>query len=192
MTGEPKLVRGTPVRSADLKKGRVFTTTYVPRIQYAWDTGQAIGRYLEELKNGRLIARRCNNCQRIMIPPRMFCERCFRPTHDWVVVQDTGTVNTFSLSYVSWDVRRLKKPEIPAVIEIDGASTGMGILHVLGNVKPKAVRIGMRVRAVWKPAQQRTGSITDIAYFEPLKGKRAATKKTAQARAKKSKPRKRR
>jgi uncharacterized OB-fold protein len=127
-----------------------------------------------------------------MIPPRMFCERCFGPTHAWVVVKDTGTVNTFSLSYVSWDVRRLKKPEIPAVIEIDGASKGMGILHVLGNVKPKAVRIGMRVRAVWKPAKQRTGSITDIAYFEPIKGKRAATKKTAQARAKKSKSRKRR
>ncbi len=192
MAGQPTNVRGTPVRSADLKKGRVFTTTYVPRIQYAWDTGQAIGRYLEELKNGRLIARRCNNCQRIMIPPRMFCERCFRPTHDWVVVKDTGTVNTFSLSYVSWDVRRLKKPEIPAVIEIDGASTGMGILHVLGNVKPKAVRIGMKVRAVWKPAQRRTGSITDIAYFEPIKGKHAATKKAAKARAKKSKSRKRR
>jgi hypothetical protein len=192
MAGQPTNVRGTPVRSADLKKGRVFTTTYVPRIQYAWDTGQAIGRYLEELKNGRLIARRCNNCQRIMIPPRMFCERCFRPTHDWVVVKDTGTVNTFSLSYVSWDVRRLKKPEIPAVIEIDGASTGMGILHVLGNVSPKAVRIGMKVRAVWKPAQQRTGSITDIAYFEPIKGKHAATKKIAKARAKKSKNRKRR
>ncbi len=192
MAGQPTNVRGTPVRSADLKKGRVFTTTYVPRIQYAWDTGQAIGRYLEELKNGRLIARRCNNCQRIMIPPRMFCERCFRPTHDWVVVKDTGTVNTFSLSYVSWDVRRLKKPEIPAVIEIDGASKGMGIMHVLGNVKPKSVRIGMKVRAVWKPAKQRTGSITDIAYFEPIKGKRAATKKSAQARAKKSKSRKRR
>ncbi len=192
MAGQPTNVRGTPVRSADLKKGRVFTTTYVPRIQYAWDTGQAIGRYLEELKNGRLVARRCNNCQRIMIPPRMFCERCFCPTHDWVVVKDTGTVNTFSLSYVSWDVRRLKKPEIPAVIEIDGASTGMGILHVLGNVNPKQVRIGMKVRAVWKPAKQRTGSITDIAYFEPIKGKRAATKKTATARAKKSKSRKRR
>ncbi len=192
MAGQPTNVRGTPVRSADLKKGRVFTTTYVPRIQYAWDTGQAIGRYLEELKNGRLIARRCNNCQRIMIPPRMFCERCFGPTHAWVVVKDTGTVNTFSLSYVSWDVRRLKKPEIPAVIEIDGASTGMGILHVLGNVNPKQVRIGMKVRAVWKPAKQRTGSITDIAYFEPIKGKHAATKKAAQARAKKSKSRKRR
>lgn len=173
MTGEPRTVRGTPLEAADFKKGKVFTTSYVPKLQYAWDTGEAVGRYLEELKNGRLVARRCHRCQRTMIPPRMFCERCFRPTDDWVYVQDTGTVNTFSLCYVSWDVRRLKQPEIPAVIEIDGASPGMGIMHVLGRVNPKAVKVGMRVRAVWKPATQRSGSITDILYFEPLKGKPA-------------------
>ncbi|MBI4467286.1 MAG: Zn-ribbon domain-containing OB-fold protein [Acidobacteria bacterium] len=171
MSGEPRTVRGTPLELADLKKGKVFTTAYVPKIQYAWDTGVAIGRYLEELKNGRLIARRCQRCQRTMVPPRMFCERCFRSTDEWVYVQDTGTVNTFSLCYVSWDVRRLKTPEIPAVIEIDGASPGMGIMHVLGKVNPKQVRVGMRVRAVWKPPPQRTGSITDILYFAPIKGK---------------------
>jgi uncharacterized OB-fold protein len=59
-------------------------------------------------------------------------------------------------------------PRIPTVIEIDGASKGMGILHLLGNVKPEDVKIGMRVRAVWKPESERTGSITDILYFEPI------------------------
>lgn len=170
MKGQPQNLRGTPLESADFKKGKVFTTSYVPRLRYAWDTGVAIGRYLEELKNGRLIARRCHHCQRNLIPPRMFCERCFRPTDEWVYVKDTGTVNTFSLSYVSWDVQRLKQPEIPAVIEIDGAAPGAGIMHVLGRVNPKAVRVGMRVRAVWRPAEDRTGSITDILFFEPLKG----------------------
>jgi hypothetical protein len=174
MSGQPKDLRGTGLESADFKKGRVFTEYYVPRIQYAWDTGEAIGRYLAELKNGRLIARRCNRCQRNLLPPRMFCERCFRLTDDWVYVQDTGKVNTFSLCYVSWDVQRLKQPEIPAVIEIDGAFPGAGIMHKLGNVKPKDVRVGMRVRAVWKPAAERTGTITDIKFFEPMKEARAA------------------
>lgn len=173
MSGKPDQVRGTPLESADFEKGRVFTTSYAPKIRYAWDTGVAIGRYLDELKRGRLVARWCHRCRRTMIPPRMFCERCVRPTDDWVYVQDTGTVNTFSLSYVSWDVRRLKRPEMPAVIEIDGASPGMGIMHVLGNVDPKAVRVGLRVRAVWKPARQRTGSITDIRFFEPIEAKPA-------------------
>lgn len=165
---EPEIVPGTPLDAADLGRGKTFLTGYTPELSYAWDTGEAIGRYLQELKEGRLIARSCHKCQRVMIPPRMFCERCFRPTDDWVYVHNTGTVNTFSLCYVSWDVRRLKRPEIPAVIEIDGASPGMGILHLIGKTQPKDVHVGMRVAAVWKPASKRTGSITDIAYWAPL------------------------
>lgn len=168
MTGQPEVVRGTALEPEDVAKARVFTVSDAPRLWYAWDTGEAIGRYLEELKNGRLVARRCHGCGRTLLPPRMFCERCVRPTDEWVYVADTGTVNTFSLCYVSWDVRRLRRPEIPAVIEIDGASPGMGILHVLGRVAPKAVHVGLRVRAVWKPQRERTGSITDIRFFEPI------------------------
>ena len=168
MKSEPQVVRGTALDSKALDGGKVFLNSYAPALHYRWDTGEAIGRYLAELKEGRLIARSCRKCERVMIPPRMFCERCFRPTDDWVYVKDTGTVNTFSLCYVSWDVRRLKQPEIPAVIEIDGASPGMGILHLIRKVNPKNMRVGMRVRAVWQPASKRTGSITDIQYWAPM------------------------
>jgi uncharacterized OB-fold protein len=152
----------------DFDAGRVLTEKWDPNARYAWDTGVAIGRYFEELKAGRLIGRRCDKCRRIMIPPRMFCEVCFRPTDDWVVLQNTGTVVTFSLCYVTWDMKRLTEPQIPAVIDIDGASKGMGIMHMLGAVEPDDVKIGMRVQAVWKPAGERQGAITDILYFEPL------------------------
>jgi uncharacterized OB-fold protein len=175
-------VRGTPLDAVDLKRGNVFTTVYTPKLRYAWDTGEAIGRYLEELKEGRLIARSCHQCERVMIPPRMFCERCFRPTDEWVYVQDTGKIATFSLCYVSWDVRRLKQPKIPAVIEIDGASPGMGILHVVENVAPQLVRVGMMVRAVWKPKLRRIGSITDIAYWEPSERANPAGKRRSNRR----------
>jgi uncharacterized OB-fold protein len=98
----------------------------------------------------------------------MFCEECFRPTDDWVECQHTGWVKTFSLCNVRWDMVRLEQPELPAVVAIDGASPGMGLLHLLGEVEPKAIAIGMRVQAVWKPAAEREGSITDIRYFKPI------------------------
>jgi uncharacterized OB-fold protein len=158
---------GTPLDKRGLKGRKIFLTSYAPRLRYRWDTGEAIGRYLKELRQGRLIARRCDGCQRIMIPPRMFCERCFRPTDDWVYLNDRGRILTFSLCYVTWDVRRLKQPQIPAVIEIDGASAGMAILHLVKKSPPKQVRVGMPVRAVWRTPSQRRGSITDIAYWEP-------------------------
>jgi uncharacterized OB-fold protein len=85
----------------------------------------------------------------------------------YVRLDDTGTVNTFSLCYVTWDVKRIKEPELPAVIEIDGASAGMGILHLLDEVNPDDIYVGMKVRAVWRPEAERTGAITDIKYFKP-------------------------
>jgi len=159
---------GTPLKDRDFAERRVLFVEARPRLRYAWDTGIAVGRYLAELKNGRLIGRRCRRCGRVLVPPRMFCEECFRPTDEWVYVQDTGTVNTYSISYLRWDASRLETPSIPAVIEIDGASPGMGILHMLDEVRPDDVTVGMRVRAVWKPPRQRTGSVLDIRYFRPL------------------------
>ncbi len=152
----------------DFETGRVLYETWTPQARYAWDAGIAIGRYLAELKNGRLVGVHCPNCGRVLVPPRMFCQDCFVPIDGFVPLQDTGTVVTFSICYVRWDMVRLEHPLIPAVIAIDGASPGMGILHLLGEVKPEDVRIGMRVQAVWKPAQERVGAITDIRYFKPI------------------------
>lgn len=136
--------------------------------RYAWDAGVAIGSYLAALMEGFLLGARCGHCHRTVIPPRSVCEWCYRPMESFVRLSDRGTVNTFSLCYVTWDVQRIKEPEIPAVIEIDGASPLHGILHKLGEVNPQQVRVGMRVQAVWKPAEAREGAITDILYFRSL------------------------
>jgi uncharacterized OB-fold protein len=135
--------------------------------RYAWDTGVAVSTYLRGLRDGKVLARECFRCRRILVPPRMFCEQCFRPTDRWLQVRDTGVVNTFSICYVSWDMQPLQDPELPAVIEIDGASRGIGFMHKLGEVEPDDVSVGMKVEAVWKPAGERQGSILDIQYFRP-------------------------
>lgn len=159
---------GTPLSQADFDEGKILTTHWKPRLEYGWDAGVAISRYLAELKNGRIIGMKCRRCRRTVVPPRLVCEWCWEPIDEWVYLQDTGTVNTFSVCYIRWDASRAKEPLIPAVIEIDGASKGAGILHLLDEVSTEDIAIGMRVKAVWKPAEERTGSITDIKYFKPV------------------------
>jgi hypothetical protein len=163
----PVKFAGTSLTGDDFKKGKVLITTWVPKAEYYWSAGVAIGYFLNKLKEGIIVGRRCNRCARILVPPRMFCEQCFRPTDEWVTCRDTGKINTFAICYIATDASRMKEPKLPAVIEIDGASPGMGILHLLGEVKPDEVKIGMRVRAVWKPKHERKGDITDIRYFKP-------------------------
>lgn len=158
---------GNEIGPRELEAGRFLSTHYETSLRYSWTSGVAISRFLDGLKEGQLWARKCNKCGRVLIPPRMYCEEDFRPTDGWVRVKDTGTVNTFSISYVNNDASRRKKPIVVSVIEIDGASPEMGILHLLGEVEPAKVEIGMKVRAVWKPKSRREGAITDIAYFKP-------------------------
>ena len=98
----------------------------------------------------------------------MYCEECFRPTDSWVELGDAGNVVTFSVSYVNFDASRRKEPIIVAVIQIDGASLLIGILHLLGEVEPDKVSVGMRVEAVWREKESRVGAITDIRYFRPI------------------------
>ena len=159
---------GQEILPEEAKSSKYLHVSYKFEPKYSWAAGVAISRFLDELKAGRIIARKCHSCGRILVPPRMYCEQCYRPTEEWVHVKDTGTVNTFSISHVGTDARRLKTPILVAVIDIEGASPGMGILHNLGEVEPSKISIGMRVQAVWKPAEERQGSILDIRYFKPV------------------------
>ncbi|HYB45126.1 MAG TPA: Zn-ribbon domain-containing OB-fold protein [Nitrososphaerales archaeon] len=158
---------GTEIESSDVAAKKYLTTAYETELRYSWTSGVAISRYLRGLKEGELWGRKCKGCGRTLVPPRMYCEECFRPTDEWVRLQDSGTINTFSISYVNVDASRRTEPVLVAVVDIDGASPGMGILHVLGEVAPADIRVGMKVKAVWKPVEERTGAITDIRYFKP-------------------------
>ena len=169
-----KNFRGTSLTDHALTAGEVLVTTWQVKSAYHWDAGLAMSRYLEGLKAGMIKGVRCRQCRRTMVPPRAFCELCFRPIDEWVDLPDTGKINTFSVSFVNWDASRRQTPEIPVVVEIDAASPGMCILHKMGEVGEtleevrSRLRLGAPVQAVWKPAGQREGSITDIEYFRPV------------------------
>lgn len=159
---------GHGIKTAHLRAGLVPLIKYKPEAKYAWSAGIAMTRFLEELKNEKILASVCKRCGRTMVPPRVFCELCFRPTDEYTYVKDTGTINTYSVSFIAADASRVKEPTIVAVIELDGASEGMGILHKISEIDWREVKFSMRVKAVWKPPEQREGAITDILYFKPV------------------------
>jgi len=175
MIAKIKEFPGVSLSEKDFTEGKVLFLHDKCKADYAWDTGVGIGTYLAGLKRGVILGSYCSHCRKIVVPPRTVCEWCFNLMDEFVPLKDTGTINTFSLCYVTWDMKRVKEPEIPAVIQLNGASalssTSVimgGIMHKLGEVNPRLVRIGMQVQAVWKKPEERQGAITDILYFKPI------------------------
>jgi uncharacterized protein len=161
---------GVEITSDDVKAEKYLVNAYRTRLGYAWTSGVAMGRYLQGLRDGQIWGRHCPRCDRVLIPPRMYCERCYSTTETWVRVRDTGRVVTYSIAYVNFDASRRMEPILVAIIELDGASPMTGILHLLGDVGPQAVKVGLAVKAVWKDAHKRSGAITDIRHFAPMRG----------------------
>ncbi len=163
-----KKFAGERLSSEEMKE--VTHEEWAPAVKYAWSCGEAMSRFLNELKKGKLIGRKCHKCKRVIFPPKMFCEFCFRPTDEWVYLPDTGTVMTYSLSYLDKHARRIEEPILVGVIAIDGASENMGIMHYFSEMDPDDLDFGLKVKAVWKPEKEREGAVTDIKYFKPVEG----------------------
>jgi uncharacterized OB-fold protein len=112
----------------------------------------------------------------MMVPSRSFSEIAdLAPVTNYFNLPDTGVVKTFTISHVNWDSSPLPKGKVNifAVIALDGIVEDMGLVHKLGDIDPEDVKIGMRVKAVWKSEAKRTGDILDINYFAPLGRKKA-------------------
>jgi hypothetical protein len=134
---------------------------------YIYTLGLAGERFFKEIKeNGRIMGTRCKRCNLTYVPPRIYCERCFEKLGEWIEVSPRGTVYTFTIAHIDINGSKLEQPTIYAVIKIHGANGGL--VHKIGEVNPKDVKIGMQVEAVFKPKEEREGSINDIKHFKPI------------------------
>ncbi len=173
------MLEGTKLSEKDFEElpGVVY---YRPFSRYTFSAGYAVSVFLNGLKEGRIIGSLCRRCGRVFVPPRSYCEYCMKPTDEFVEVSDRGEISTAVVSYISAKRGRLSEPVIVGVIRLetpgyrDGSYEFAGLFHRLCGVTPEDVMtgraIGMKVKARWKPPEEREGSILDIECFEPVGG----------------------
>jgi len=135
---------------------------YIPN---TYSAGAVGSRFLIELRDAkRIMGTRCPTCNRVYVPARSVCKDCFGQLDEWIEVSDKGTVLTYSVRHQPNPVQPVEPPVVYGIVQLDGADTGF--VHMLGEVDPEQLRIGMRVQAVFK--EERVASILDIKYFKPL------------------------
>ena len=155
------------VRSEDL--GDTGTLKYPSRIRlpYTWHAGKAGSRFYLEIKDRcKIGGTKCPRCEWVYVPPRETCPRCFCDIDEWVDVGDTGTLLTYTITrYSVPEIQPQEPPYAIGIIKLDGASSGL--VHLLGEIEPEHIKVGMRVQAVFREARE--GNYLDIKYFKPMK-----------------------
>ena len=142
---------------------RTLSAPVTVAFDYTRSTGPVLGRFLTGLRDGVLVAGRTSD-GRVVLPPPEFDPVTHEATTDFVEVEPTGTVTSWS--WVSEPVagQPFDRPFAFALVTLDGADAPF--LHALDAASPDEVSTGMRVQVRW--ADERVGAITDIACFEPI------------------------
>ena len=129
---------------------------------YTRSLGPVLGQFMTGLRDRRILGARGAD-GRVHAPPFEYDPVTSLPPRELVVVGPAGTVVSWSWMPTPLAGQPLDRPFGWALIRLDGADTAL--LHAVDAGSAAAMRTGMRVQARW--ADERVGSIRDIACFEP-------------------------
>jgi uncharacterized protein len=134
-------------------------------LEYQVNPGLHYTAYLRGLQEGKLIGGRDPESGKVYVPPRAADPMTGNPTNEYVEVVDVGVLTTFTIIRIPFEGQKLTPPYCFGAIVLDGAD--VPIYHLISGVPHDDIRMGMRVKAKWKPKDQWETSLENILYFEP-------------------------
>ena len=142
---------------SDVKK-ESLVMEHLVSLTYEEELTPILERYVDALIDGRIIGHKCPQCGRVYVPGKGYCPLCVVETteKDEVEVADTGVVTGFTIiTPVAYYGQEETEPFVYASVLLDGASSNLGGQDIVG-IPHDQVRSGLRVKAIWKPKNERS------------------------------------
>lgn len=139
---------------------------YAPvNLDYKFTASDHTSRFLASIKDGKFIGSQVKDGAPVYVPPRPVCPETGLPANKIVELPDTGIVHYFTIVHIPIPDNPIKPPFVVANVLLDGAD--ISFLHLISGCDNDEITMGMRVKAVWKPAEKRGLSPENIHFFAP-------------------------
>lgn len=130
-----------------------------------------------------LWAVKCHSCNRILFPPEIVCGMCKIRIEDkeenWIKLGNEGTLVQFYQVTGSreidpstgWHPKGQTFNPI-GLIRPDGGNEWTILAHILEETDTAKLSLGIRIKAVWKPREERQGLMSDIKFWRIVEGQK--------------------
>lgn len=133
-----------------------MTNTKAERLIPAPLVNPESARFYDAARKGVLLVGKCHECGEYHFYPRVLCPHCFSDRTEWIPAKGSGVIYTYSTLH-----RGVPVPYTIAYVTLD---EGVSMMTNLVDCDPASLRIGARVRVVFKPAEDGT----PVAMFTPV------------------------
>ncbi|MBK8289326.1 MAG: OB-fold domain-containing protein [Cellvibrionales bacterium] len=137
-------------------------------MNYSFAAGRATSNFLRSIKEGKLVGQRSSITGKVIVPPRGSDAETGTPTFEEVELPDTATVIMFTVVYIPIPNSKVQPTFIVANMVLDNSD--QTFIHLVSGCKNEDVKIGTRVKAVWRDKSEWAYSFNNIEYFQPIAG----------------------
>ena len=92
------------------------------------------------IKEGKLMAARCNKCGTLLLPPRPVCTNCLSEDFEWVELRRRGKLLTYTVIHVAPSQFQLMAPYAVGIVKLEDGPNLPGMIR---NIDPEKIRVGM-------------------------------------------------
>lgn len=104
-------------------------------------------KFYEGLKEGKVYATKCKDCEKIYFPPMVDCPECLTTGLDWVELSSDAEIETFTHVVIRPTTFQQHKPYTVAIGRL---KEGVKVLAWLTGFKLAEVKVGMKAKLVAK------------------------------------------
>jgi len=133
--------------------------------KYEYTAGKIGEEFLISLRDEMKIkAAYCEKCNRLILPPKMFCIFCGNEIKELKEIGNEGYIASYTRVVIDERNNRIEKPKIVAFIKFPNVEGG--ILHYIEDFEENKELLNAKVIPVFN--EKRNGSLNDIKYFKPV------------------------
>ena len=94
------------------------------------------------VKEKKIMAAKCNQCGKMLLPPKPMCPQCFSKNLSWKELPNRGTLLTYTVIHVAPEKFQSLTPYAVGIVELDSGTQLPGMIKGvdLGNIK-----VGMKL-----------------------------------------------
>lgn len=103
-----------------------------------------VSPFVDYLEQGKFMTTRCKKCGKVFSPPRIDCAACMSSDVEWIEIDSTGILKTFTVVHYGPTGFEDDAPYTLAIAEFEHGVKVLG--RVSKTLSPGDIKVGMEVK----------------------------------------------
>jgi len=102
-------------------------------------TVESFYRFISE---GKLMAARCQDCGKLLLPPKPMCTSCLSVNLQWTELERVGKLLSYTVIHIAPEQFQSLAPYSVGIVEL---KSGLRLPGMIKEVEPEKLKVGMKL-----------------------------------------------